>query len=434
MCGIVAAVGLFNSLECVQLMEASKIRGRDHRGFFLLSQGNIEKGDVPDFPPFSKNSIFLAQSRATPTTETHKAGGLPPFSRGGWYVLHNGTLSNDRELGNGEDIDTQIILKLLQGKPFALTSLQDVLEILVGSYALILAHEDHAEELLVACNYKPLYMKKKATCVLLASTECMLGDPTQEFNAGNAILKLTPYSMARVNASGIVESRTLRGRAGKKALVVASAGLDSTVTACILKAEGYGVTLLHFAYGCTAADREKSRIQKIAESLRVPLLLESLPMYSRMTDSPLLNASRSIAAGEQGAEYAHEWVHARNLVLISHAIAIAEYKSFDVVALGNNLEESGAYPDNEPELYELLNKLMSNVVAEGRQIRILQPVGNMMKHEIVRTGHALGAPLHLTWSCYSGGEHPCGDCGPCYMRRRAFEMNGLVDVQADASE
>lgn len=55
------------------------------------------------------------------------------------------------------------------------------------------------------------------------------------------------------------------------------------------------------------------------------------------------------------------------------------------------------------------------------------PVGNLVKHEIVKMGLQIGAPLHLTWSCYEGGDKHCGKCGPCYMRKTAFEINGVKD-------
>src|SRR5205085_6785589 len=97
------------------------------------------------------------------------------------------------------------------------------------------------------------------------------------------------------------------------------------------------------------------------------------------------------------------------------------------IALGNNLEESGAYPDNEQEFIRALNVVMPNAVQEGRSVRFTEPVGNLMKHEIVKLGLEVGAPLDLTYSCYRGGELHCGRCGPCFMRHNAFRMNGAVD-------
>jgi len=114
-------------------------------------------------------------------------------------------------------------------------------------------------------------------------------------------------------------------------------------------------------------------------------------------------------------------------VFYSVAIAIAEAYDFDAVASGVNLEESGAYPDNEMEFVRLLSKVAPYAVRPNKKVELLMPVGNLVKHEIVRLGVEIGAPLHLTWSCYEGGEKHCGKCGPCYMRKWAFKINGLKD-------
>ena len=190
------------------------------------------------------------------------------------------------------------------------------------------------------------------------------------------------------------------------------------------------MTLLHFQYGSRAEGPEVKAVQAVAAHLGVPLKLLPLPVYSK-EDSPLLRADSAIAGGEAGAEYAHEWVPARNLLLLSVAIAYAEaHASPDgvaVVALGNNMEEAGAYPDNEPEFIARVQDLMPFAVGDGKDVRIRMPVGNLMKHEIVRLGLQIKAPLHLTWSCYRAGELHCGKCGPCFMRRKAFEINGAID-------
>jgi 7-cyano-7-deazaguanine synthase len=131
--------------------------------------------------------------------------------------------------------------------------------------------------------------------------------------------------------------------------------------------------------------------------------------------------------GEAGAEYAHDWVSARNLVMLSLMTAWAETNKFGYIALGNNLEEAGAYPDNEEEFGNRFNAILPFATQNGVKIELLQPLSTYMKHEIVKLGLELGVPYHLTWSCYGDGRKPCNECGPCYMRRVAFERNGTVD-------
>jgi 7-cyano-7-deazaguanine synthase len=145
--------------------------------------------------------------------------------------------------------------------------------------------------------------------------------------------------------------------------------------------------------------------------------------------SPLLGDGEinRVDEGREGAEFAHEWVPARNFVFIALATAIAEAYGYDYIATGINLEESGAYPDNEMEFIRLLNKVLPYAVGPNKHVELLMPVGHLVKHEIVRLGLEVGAPLHLTWSCYDKGPKHCGRCGPCYMRRWAFKINGVRD-------
>ncbi len=79
------------------------------------------------------------------------------------------------------------------------------------------------------------------------------------------------------------------------------------------------------------------------------------------------------------------------------------------------------------EFIRLLNKVMPYAVGPNKHVELLMPVGHLVKHEIVKLGLEIGAPLHLTWSCYDNGERHCGRCGPCYMRRWAFRINGIKD-------
>jgi 7-cyano-7-deazaguanine synthase len=135
--------------------------------------------------------------------------------------------------------------------------------------------------------------------------------------------------------------------------------------------------------------------------------------------------------GAAGAELATEWVPARNTVFAALSMAVAESQGFDAVVFGVNLEEGGAFPDNEPEWANKIRQLVPYGMKAYTPLEFLTPVGNLMKHEIVAMGLKDGAPMEVTWSCYEGGDRHCGKCGPCFNRKTAFEMNGKHDPVFD---
>jgi 7-cyano-7-deazaguanine synthase len=85
------------------------------------------------------------------------------------------------------------------------------------------------------------------------------------------------------------------------------------------------------------------------------------------------------------------------------------------------------YPDNNPRFMRLLQALMAYAVKPYHRIMISQPVGTLMKQEIIRLGLELGVPYELTYSRYVGGDRHCGRCGSCYNRHLAFAMSDVAD-------
>lgn len=135
------------------------------------------------------------------------------------------------------------------------------------------------------------------------------------------------------------------------------------------------------------------------------------------------------------------YVPCRNTILLSYALSCAEVAGADVIYYGANALDYSGYPDCRPE-YVVAYQNMANfagfrwVGKEGRQrMSIRAPLNLMTKKEIVEEGIRLGAPLHLTWSCYDpqppekeGGlfEH-CGHCDSCLIRKKGFEEAGVDD-------
>lgn len=387
------------------------------------------------FPENLVSGSVIGNLRAEPTTEhvQHKtAADQQPYRYNSWAIVHNGTIANDAELRTNmlsTTIDSAAIVEqLVRMCPSSPTVEQikdcflNCIRKLQGSYAILAVHKEHPNVILAACNYKPIWYCNTTTGVFFASERGF-------FPERDCPKMLPPYSAWLFSPDNTRRIGDLYPTSvgPKRALVVLSGGMDSTTAAALTQAQGYDVELIHFMYGCKAQSRELQAVRNIAQALGAPLHLMPIPIYDA-ADSPLLNEEAVIATSEQGAEFAHEWVPARNLVMLSIATAFAEAKGFDAIVLGNNLEESGAYPDNEPEFIAKFNDLLPFAVADGKRLQVLMPVGHMMKPDIVAAGVAHGAPLDKTWSCYKGGELHCGECGPCFMRQTAFKIAGIPEV------
>jgi 7-cyano-7-deazaguanine synthase len=215
--------------------------------------------------------------------------------------------------------------------------------------------------------------------------------------------------------------------ATKQCVVICSGGLDSTTTAAHARyVDGCAVTLLHFRYGCHAEPREVEAVQRISQALAARCIIEDLSWLRRIGGSRLTTEGAPIAGPIEGAEYPHEWVPARNLLFLAHAAALCDAESIPEIYMGLNLEEGAVYPDNTVEFYERAEMLLQ--FATLVRPRISMPLARMMKWQIVRHAYAIGAPVHLSWSCYRSGPLHCGRCGPCFMRRTAHRMLNREDT------
>lgn len=451
MCSIVGAlvqrIDSHQKIEAVndilaRIWASSHERGRDGRGFVInssaepdvLAYRDVLRSDgravtAPGLRKPCRSATIVGNLRAEPTTEFVREKHLSdqqPYSSGGWSIVHNGTIANDKVLRTHDlptSIDSAAIAEQLANTRGTFDDFLGVIGKLRGSYAILATHNEHTDKLFVAANYRPVWYIETPYGVFFASSRDYL---PREYPPR----MLKPYTAALFDAYGMSKEASLYpdGVQGERALVVCSGGLDSVVSATYAQRKlGMDVHLIHFLYGSRAEGPEVKAIQAVAEYLGAELTLFNLPVYSK-GDSPLLDPDSKVAGGEEGAEFAHEWVPARNLLLLSVATAFAEARGIDTIVLGNNLEEAGAYPDNEPEFIARFNDMLPFAVGDGKRMRVIMPVGNLMKHEIVALGNQIGAPMHLTWSCYRAGEVHCGTCGPCYMRRKAFEINNLPEV------
>lgn len=222
------------------------------------------------------------------------------------------------------------------------------------------------------------------------------------------------------------------GEGAVRSVVLLSGGMDSCVCAALAvaeaRAEGQSVAAVHVSYGQRTEARERQAFEGVCERLgigrRLAVRNEALRAIggSALTDA-------SIAVPESahiGAEIPVTYVPFRNAHFLSVAVSWAEVLGAGQVVIGAVEQDSSGYPDCRPAYYEAFNRVIAAGTKEGA-ITVVTPLIALRKAEIVRRGLELGAPLDLTWSCYSQGERACGVCDSCVLRLRAFAEAGAVD-------
>ena len=222
----------------------------------------------------------------------------------------------------------------------------------------------------------------------------------------------------------------------RKAVVLLSGGMDSCVSLAMAIAQHgrSGVALLHAGYGQRTQARERRAFTEIADfyGIRERLVVQ-LDHFRAIGGSALTDESIAVPENELHASAQHgtsipvTYVPFRNAHFLSVAVSWAEAIGARAIYIGAVAEDSSGYPDCRPEYYGAFQEVVRVGTRPESQIEIVTPVITLKKSDIVRRGMELGAPLHLTWSCYQNEEVACGACDSCLMRLRAFAEAGTSD-------
>ncbi len=215
-----------------------------------------------------------------------------------------------------------------------------------------------------------------------------------------------------------------------KAVLCLSGGMDSTVCASLATRE-FDVYALHFSYGQRTEAKELASAKEIARLTGAKEFLSlTMDLFRRIGGSALTDETIAVpdAPAEEaiGAEIPVTYVPFRNAHFLSAAVSWAEVVGAKKIFIGAVEQDSSGYPDCRPSYYEAFNELIRQGTKEG-DIRVETPLISMRKSEIVRLGVELGAPFHVSWSCYSGEREACGVCESCVLRLRAFREIGALD-------
>lgn len=221
-----------------------------------------------------------------------------------------------------------------------------------------------------------------------------------------------------------------------KVMVLFSGGLDSTTCLgiAVKKFGAENVIALSISYG-QKHSREMEAAAAIAKYYGVTKINLDLSLIFKYSDCSLLKGSEIDIPHESYSEQLKKtdgspvstYVPFRNGLFLSSAASIALSKECGIIYYGAHSDDAAgnAYPDCS----EAFNTAMNTAIFEGSggQLKIEAPFVGMTKAEVVREGLKLKVPYEMTWSCYEGGDRPCGICGTCIDRARAFELNGVCD-------
>jgi 7-cyano-7-deazaguanine synthase len=212
-------------------------------------------------------------------------------------------------------------------------------------------------------------------------------------------------------------------------LVVLSGGLDSTVCMALASRQSETVPMaLTFDYG-QRHRTELDRAAGVAGHFRSEHLVVRLDTTA-WGGSALTDLSIAVPTGGSEGGIPVTYVPARNSIFLSVALGVAEARGLDAVWIGVNAIDFSGYPDCRPEFIEAFRGVAATGQkrgVEGDPIEIRTPLIESTKSQIVQLGLANEAPLHLTWSCYQGGDRPCGECDACILRARGFAEAGVDD-------
>jgi len=211
--------------------------------------------------------------------------------------------------------------------------------------------------------------------------------------------------------------------------------MDSCVTAAIAR-QNHQIAVVHASYGQRTESRELQSFHELADHFKAAKRLPvRLDYFAAIGGSSLTDTGVSIRnANLASREIPNTYVPFRNAHFLSIATSWAEVIGATKIFIGAVWEDSSGYPDCRPEYYEAMNELIRAGTRPSTNIRVETPLIYHSKSEIVKIGAALGAPFHLTWSCYRDSDLACGVCDSCALRLRAFQQAGIEDPIPYASK
>ncbi|RJP24488.1 MAG: 7-cyano-7-deazaguanine synthase QueC [Candidatus Abyssobacteria bacterium SURF_5] len=212
------------------------------------------------------------------------------------------------------------------------------------------------------------------------------------------------------------------------AIALVSGGMDSCVAAAVAAVE-YELALLHVNYGQRTQRRELQSFEAIAQFFQVRRkLIADIGYLSKIGGSSLTDKTMPVEQADLDRQtIPSSYVPFRNTHFLAIGVSWAEVIGATKIFIGAVEPDSSGYPDCREAFYTVFNGLIRAGTRPETNVEVVAPLIKLKKAEIVRLGMKLGAPLHLTWSCYQNEDVPCGECDSCALRAKGFEQAGVAD-------
>lgn len=222
-----------------------------------------------------------------------------------------------------------------------------------------------------------------------------------------------------------------------KAVCLFSGGLDSTTVLYQAIRDEYEPIALTIIYGQRHVCEVQSAKKIIAElGVKQHILEMTLPWGGSSLLDDNIPVPRGRDENEMTKKIPSTYVPARNTIFLSYAASLAEVEGASRIYIGANALDYSGYPDCRPEYLEAMARAIRLGTKEGNEdegFEVCAPLLRLNKKEIIELGKTLGVPFEKTWSCYVGGDKPCGECDSCLLRAKGFSEAGLTDPALEES-
>ena len=168
--------------------------------------------------------------------------------------------------------------------------------------------------------------------------------------------------------------------------------------------------------------REIESCKKVARHARVKNTKINLDFLKEVEDlrketlNPLLRKAPSA------------YISSRNLIFYAIASSFAEITDAKYIVGGHNRDDVRYFPDSSAKFFRLFNRTAAfGKLSKGLTGKVILPLSNLGKVDVVKLGNQLGVPFELTWTCYHSGRSPCRKCPACILRLSAFHKAGVID-------